>query len=162
MHQRVWRVEPLDQPRKIYRAKFSVSCPIVAFSTQIRTNLDSNGGTALALYDDMSAMCPCRYDLHLPVWYRVQGERSWHTGTTESVSRSGVMIRTHERNELNGLVRVVIELPNEDGSGTAGCLTGIGHFVRAQNADRSDAPSFAIAVKRYRVQRRDRVSPSHG
>ena len=98
-------------------------------------------------------MRPCRYDLHLPVWYRVQGERSWHTGTTESVSRSGVMIRTHERNELNSLVRVVIELPNEDGSGTAGCLTGIGHVVRAQNADRSDAPSFAIAVKRYRVQR---------
>ena len=110
----------------------------------------------------MSAKRPCRYDLHLPVWYRSRGERSWHTGTTESVSRSGVMIRTHERNDLNGLVRVVIVLPDENGSGTAGCLTGIGHVVRAQNAQRSDAPSFAIAVKRYRVQRRDHVKPSHG
>jgi hypothetical protein len=95
------------------------------------------------------------------VWYRVQGDRSWHTGTTESVSRSGVMFRTHERNELRGLVRVVIELPHEGDSGTAGCLTGIGHVVRARHADTSDAPSFAIAVKHYRVQRRDRISPSH-
>ena len=147
---------------KFTAQSFPFSRSIVAFSTEIRSILDSNAGTALALSDDMSAMRHCRYDLHLPVWYRVQGERSWHTGTTESVSRSGVMIRTHERNELNGLVRVVIELPNENGSGTAGCLTGIGHVVRAQNADRSDPPSFVIAVKRYRVQRRDHVSPSHG
>ena len=96
------------------------------------------------------------------MWYRVQGERSWHTGTTESVSRSGVMIRTHERNEPKGLVRVVIELPHDDESGGAGCLTGIGHVVQERSAVRSDAPSFAIAVKRYRVQRRDHVSPSHG
>jgi hypothetical protein len=106
-------------------------------------------------------MRPCRYDLHLPVWYRAQGERRWHAGTTLSVSRSGVMIRTHERNEPDGLVRVVIELPYEEESDATGCLTGIGHVVRAPNAETSDAPSFAIAVKRYRVQRREHVSPSH-
>jgi len=110
----------------------------------------------------MSATRRCRFDLRLPVWYRAQGERRWHTGTTESVSGSGVMIRTHEGNEPKGVVRVVIELPHEDDSSCAGCLTGIGHVVRARLAKTSDAPSFAIAVKRYRVQRRDHVSPSHG
>jgi hypothetical protein len=91
------------------------------------------------------------------VWYCVHGERHWHTGTTESISRSGAIIRTREANRPGGRVRVVIELPHEGGA-SGGCLTGIGQVVRAEE-DSCDDASFAIAVKHYRVQRRDHVLP---
>lgn len=105
----------------------------------------------------MAATRPPRYDLHLPVWYRARGERGWHTGTTESVSRSGVMIRARDAAHPSGVVRVVIELPNEDAP-AAGCLTGIGRVVRVRDDEGSDA-LFAIAVRHYRVQRRAHVAP---
>lgn len=67
------------------------------------------------------------------------------------------MIRAHEADCPTGAVRVVIELPQEDGSDSAGYLTGTGRVVRTQDWDMSDEPSFAIAVKQYRVQRRDNL-----
>ena len=32
-----------------------------------------------------------RFDLHLPMKYRFVGESGWHTGTTENISRSGML-----------------------------------------------------------------------
>lgn len=110
----------------------------------------------------MSASRPSRYALELPVWYRATGERRWHEGTTESVSRSGAIIRTSEKSGPTGMVKVIIELPHEDDDAAVGCLTGIGRVVRCETPNAGDESSlFAIAVKHYRVDRRDRVSTEY-
>ena len=110
----------------------------------------------------MSAPRPSRYDLHLPAWYRARGERRWHAGTTESISGSGAVIRTPENTHPTGVINVVIELPHDEEDSMSGCLIGTGRVVRG---DRSFGPdhstSFAIAVRRYRVQRSDRIVTDH-
>lgn len=110
----------------------------------------------------MSAMRSSRYDLHLPAWYRARGERRWHIGTTESISGSGALIRTPENTCPTGVINVVIELPHDEDDATSGCLIGTGHVVpRDRTFGPHGSTSFAIAVRRYRVQRSSRISIRH-
>jgi hypothetical protein len=107
----------------------------------------------------MSAARSSRYDLHLPAWYRARGERRWHAGTTESISGSGALIRTRERTHPTGIINIVIELPHEEDNAKSGCLTGTGRVVSYERSlGPDDSASFAIAVRRYRVQRSNRIS----
>ena len=38
-----------------------------------------------------------RFDLHLPLKYRLVGESGWREGTTENISRSGCFFRPKKR-----------------------------------------------------------------
>ena len=110
----------------------------------------------------MSASRSSRYDLHLPAWYRARGERRWHAGTTESISGSGALIRAFDDTEPTGIINVVIELPHDDDNAMFGCLIGTGRVVpRDRSFEPGDSPSFAIAVRRYRVQRSNRIPMRH-
>jgi hypothetical protein len=37
-----------------------------------------------------------RFDLHLPLKYRLVGESGWREGTTENISRSGMLFQAEE------------------------------------------------------------------
>src|SRR6476659_2320502 len=76
-----------------------------ALKTRVREALD----TPLPLEVQMSAqsvvtphfpkrakVSPCRakrFNLHLPLKYRLLGENDWRTGNTENISRSGMLFR---------------------------------------------------------------------
>jgi hypothetical protein len=93
-----------------------------------------------------------RFTLHLPVRYRMAGEADWHVGTTENVSRSGVMIRAEETPAPNSSVVVVISLPSV-GSASSGCLLGRGHVVRSVGpCPPTGESAFAVTVACYRLE----------
>jgi hypothetical protein len=85
----------------------------------------------------------------LPVWYRVADETAWHAGITESVSSSGAVIRGDAPRDPSQAVIVAIALPSGQG-----CLVGRGSIVRTvERSTRTTPATFAIAVKRYRIDR---------
>lgn len=88
-----------------------------------------------------------RFDLHLPVWYRAADETEWHTGSTQSVSATGALIRADEPAVPSEALTVVIALPSVDA-----CLVGHGRIVRsALPPAQADPPTFAVSVSRYRI-----------
>lgn len=96
-----------------------------------------------------------RFALHLPVWYRIVGETEWHSGTTEDVSYSGVMLRTEESSVPTSPAVVVIALPST-GSEPAGCLMGGARVVRSTEYPHKE-PRWAFAVT-FMWCRLDRLS----
>jgi hypothetical protein len=93
-----------------------------------------------------------RFPLHLPVWYRRANEREWHTGVTRSISITGATIQPDEPDMPTGPLVIAIPLPVYPG-----CLIGRGRIVRTVAVARSTQPTFAVAVDRYRIARRDTV-----
>jgi len=93
-----------------------------------------------------------RYNLHLPVRFRGDGEAQWHVGTTENVSRSGVMIRAGSAPAVDAPIDVLIVLP-PSGSESSGCLLGNGRVVRNVGPSSSTGEAaFAVTVTRYRLE----------
>ena len=93
-----------------------------------------------------------RYPLHLPVRFRAAGDFKWRLGTTEDVSRSGVMIRADAVPDADVPIDVLIELP-QSAAGSGGCLRGRGRVVRLHRAQSSPEQGvFAVAVARYRLE----------
>lgn len=102
-----------------------------------------------------SALGPLGFPLQLPVWYRRTDEREWYTGVTQSISISGAVIEPDEPMMPTGPIIVAIPLPV-----MPGCLIGRGRIVRTFSADASRHATFAVAVDRYRIGRRDVVLKS--
>ena len=95
---------------------------------------------------------PGRFDLRLQVWYRLPDDGRWRRGSTHDVSATGALIQTSDACSAGEPIAIVIELP------TAGCLVGRGRVVRALAAGAS--VTFAVAVDRFRLERRAAVSTS--
>jgi hypothetical protein len=100
------------------------------------------------------------------VSYRIGSEQQWRTGTTESISATGALIRTRPDAESAGVaaahagpggksiapsdpIVVAISLPV-----VPGCLIGRGRIVRtvAPRAS-SDEMAFAVMVDHFRIGR---------
>ena len=54
-----------------------------------------------------------RFTLQLPVHYRLAGESLWRHGTTENISRSGVLFRADQPLEPNAHLEFSVELPTD-------------------------------------------------
>ena len=52
-----------------------------------------------------------RFPLKLPVRYRVAGRSDWCDGTTENISRSGVLFRASELLDVNTPIEVDVSFP---------------------------------------------------
>jgi len=52
-----------------------------------------------------------RFNLRLPLQYRPVGEERWRPGTTENISRSGVLFDAHEALEPNAQLEINLVLP---------------------------------------------------
>jgi CheY-like chemotaxis protein len=54
-----------------------------------------------------------RFNLHLPLHYRPLGEKSWRAGTTENISRSGLLFQAQELLDPNSQLEISLVLPPE-------------------------------------------------
>lgn len=52
-----------------------------------------------------------RFSLRLPVRYRPVGRTGWYKGTTENISRSGVLFRSAEMLDVNTPIEMRVALP---------------------------------------------------
>ena len=54
-----------------------------------------------------------RFNLQLPLRYRLVGEQNWHPGTTENISRSGLLFQAEEAIQPEAQLEISLVLPPE-------------------------------------------------
>jgi hypothetical protein len=84
-----------------------------------------------------------RFSLHIPLKYRLLGEGVWRTGTTENISRSGVLFRAEALIQPKAQLEMNLVLPPEiTGLSTAEVVCR-GEVVRTA---RSEVPGMSPAL----------------
>src|SRR3984893_5774743 len=87
-----------------------------------------------------------RFDLHLPLKYRQVGESGWREGTTENISRSGMLFQAEEPIAPNAQLEINLVLPAEIAGLAAAEVVCRGEVVRTINRE-SGTVSATLAAK---------------
>jgi hypothetical protein len=107
-----------------------------------------------------------RFNLHLPLRYRPLGEKSWRPGTTENISRSGLLFQAQELLLPNALLEISLVLPPEIAGLAATEVICRGEVVRSvevqgQGQERGQGqsvpPALAAKILQYHFQHGTRV-----
>ncbi len=94
-----------------------------------------------------------RFKLNLPVRYRLLGEESWRQGTTEDISRSGLLFRVDQLLEPTTQVEISLVLPPEIAGLSAAEVVCRGEVVRTmQPESASGNPALAAKILQYHFQ----------
>ncbi|HTW59324.1 MAG TPA: ATP-binding protein [Terriglobales bacterium] len=94
-----------------------------------------------------------RFQLHLPLRYRRLGENQWHEGTTENISRSGMLFKTEELLQPNSQLEINLVLPAEIAGLTATEVVCRGEVVRTvEPHDTTLSPALAARILQYHFQ----------
>jgi two-component system, cell cycle sensor histidine kinase and response regulator CckA len=94
-----------------------------------------------------------RFQLHLPLRYRRLGETMWHEGTTENISRSGMLFQADEELQPNSQLEINLVLPAEIAGLSATEVVCRGEVVRtvAGNGGKIN-PALAARILQYHFQ----------
>jgi PAS domain S-box-containing protein len=94
-----------------------------------------------------------RFQLHLPLRYRRLGEKSWHEGTTENISRSGMLFKTHEVLQPSSQLEINLVLPAEIAGLSATEVVCRGEVVRTvEPKGETVSPALAARILQYHFQ----------
>src|SRR5437899_5112996 len=94
-----------------------------------------------------------RFNLHLPLKYRPLGENDWRKGTTENISRSGMLFRAEELIAPNAQLEINLVLPAEIGGFSAAEVVCRGEVVRTVEPDSPTvSPALAAKILQYHFQ----------
>jgi PAS domain S-box-containing protein len=94
-----------------------------------------------------------RFNLHLPLQYRPLGEEKWRPGTTENISRSGLLFLAQELLSPNALLEISLVLPAEIAGLAATEVVCRGEVVRSVEAQgQSVSPALAAKILQYHFQ----------
>jgi len=100
-----------------------------------------------------------RFNLQLPLKYRLVGEREWHEGTTENISRSGMLFRAEEMVSPSALVEINMVLPVEIAGLAAAEVICRGEVVRTLKPEKtSQHPALAAKILQYQFQHNARAA----
>jgi PAS domain S-box-containing protein len=99
-----------------------------------------------------------RFKLSLPLRYRLVGEEEWRQGTTENISRSGVLFRAEELLQPTAQLEISMMLPAEIAGLSAAEVVCRGEIVRAVEAENAAAnPALAAKILQYHFQHGSRI-----
>jgi PAS domain S-box-containing protein len=94
-----------------------------------------------------------RFNLHLPLKYRQLGEQDWRQGTTENISRSGMLFRAEEMISPNVQLEINLVLPVEIAGLTSAEVICRGEVVRIlAPGEKTTSPALAAKILQYRFQ----------
>jgi PAS domain S-box-containing protein len=96
-----------------------------------------------------------RFNLHLPLRYRPLGEQSWRPGTTENISRSGLLFQAQEVLRPNMQLEISLVLPAEIAGLAATeviCRGEVVRSVEAQGHGHGVTPALAAKILQYHFQ----------
>ena len=94
-----------------------------------------------------------RFQLHLPLRYRRLGEKEWHVGTTENISRSGMLFQADETLQPNAQLEINLVLPQEIAGLSATEVVCRGEVVRTVEHNGSTlTPALAARILQYHFQ----------
>ncbi|HVO82135.1 MAG TPA: ATP-binding protein [Terriglobales bacterium] len=94
-----------------------------------------------------------RFNLHLPLKYRLLGENDWRNGTTENISRSGMLFRAEEIIPPQAQLEINLVLPAEIAGLSAAEVVCRGEVVRALKPETPTMhPALAAKILQYHFQ----------
>jgi len=93
-----------------------------------------------------------RFNLQLPLRYRPLGQEDWRKGTTENISRSGLLFRAEEMLQPNAKLEINLVLPVEIAGLAATEVVCRGEVVRSVEAGESVSPALAAKILQYHFQ----------
>jgi PAS domain S-box-containing protein len=94
-----------------------------------------------------------RFQLHLPLRYRRLGEIAWHEGTTENISRSGMLFTADEMLQPSAQLEINLVLPAELAGLSATEVVCRGEVVRTvAPTQESVTPALAARILQYHFQ----------
>ena len=94
-----------------------------------------------------------RFQLHLPLKYRRLGEKLWHQGTTENISRSGLLFQAEESLQPSSQLEINLVLPAEIAGLSATEVVCRGEVVRTVEANGGALnPALAARILQYHFQ----------
>jgi len=94
-----------------------------------------------------------RFNLHLPLRYRPLGEKSWRPGTTENISRSGLLFQAQEMLNLSAQLEISLVLPAEIAGLAATEVICRGEIVRSiESQTQGVHPAVAAKILQYHFQ----------
>jgi CheY-like chemotaxis protein len=94
-----------------------------------------------------------RFQLQLPLKFRPIGENDWRAGTTENISRSGLLFRAEEMIPPNVQLEINLVLPAEIAGLSAAEVVCRGEVVRTVEAETpSMNPALAAKILQYHFQ----------
>jgi PAS domain S-box-containing protein len=94
-----------------------------------------------------------RFNLHLPLKYRLLGQHQWREGRTENISRSGMLFRAEEPIAPNVQLEINLVLPVEIAGLSAAEVVCRGEVVRTvQSEEASVSPALAAKILQYHFQ----------
>ena len=100
-----------------------------------------------------------RFKLSLPLKYRQVGQADWRVGTTENISRSGVLFRAEELISPNVQLEINLVLPAEIAGLASTEVLCRGEVVRTVKAETpSMSPALAAKILQYHFQHGSRLS----
>ncbi len=100
-----------------------------------------------------------RFDLHLPLKYRLVGESGWREGTTENISRSGMLFQAEEPIAPNAQLEINLVLPAEIAGLAAAEVVCRGEVVRAVTTEAGTvSPTLAAKILQYHFQHGSHLS----
>ena len=100
-----------------------------------------------------------RFDLRLPLKYRRVGEIGWREGTTENISRSGMLFQAEESIAPNAQLEINLVLPAEIAGLAAAEVVCRGEVVRTIDSESGKvSPTLAAKILQYHFQHGSRLS----
>lgn len=94
-----------------------------------------------------------RFQLHLPLRYRRIGETQWHAGTTENISRSGLLFQADDVLQPNALLEINLVLPAEIAGLSGTEVVCRGEVVRTvERRGQTINPALAARILQYHFQ----------
>jgi PAS domain S-box-containing protein len=93
-----------------------------------------------------------RFQLQLPLKYRQLGQDNWRTGTTENISRSGMLFHAEEAIPNNVQLEINLVLPAEIAGLAAAEVVCRGEVVRSRNPGLEIRPALAAKILQYHFQ----------
>jgi PAS domain S-box-containing protein len=94
-----------------------------------------------------------RFQLHLPLRYRRIGENQWHLGTTENISRSGLLFQADELLQPASQLEINLVLPAEIAGLSETEVVCRGEVVRTVDRQgESMTPALAARILQYHFQ----------
>jgi len=110
-------------------------------------------GESQARRQKLSPFRAQRFNLQLPLRYRLVGDNAWREGTTENISRSGMLFRAEEAIPTNVQLEINLVLPAEIAGLSAAAVVSRGEIVRAWQPEQPTIrPAVHAKILQYHFQ----------
>jgi hypothetical protein len=93
--------------------------------------------------------------LQTPLRYRPKGLGTWHEGTVENLSQSGVLLLGPQQLPENTLVEMVFEMPEEISGQKNSTVLCQGRITRRKDVGDSEHVGLAASILDYKFLRKN-------